>query len=63
MINCVCVLFYFCFVEERHPVFCEEKASRSMLVDVRSYAQIGSPTFLQTPIEFVYVEPMHVALD
>nr|ACG40466.1 hypothetical protein [Zea mays] len=25
-----------------------------MLVDVRSYAQIGSPTFLQTPIEFVY---------
>jgi hypothetical protein len=44
-------------------VFCEEKTSRSMLVDVRSYAQIESPTFLQTPIGFVYGEPMHVALD
>jgi hypothetical protein len=33
--------FIFCFVEERHPVFCEEKASRSTLVDVRSDAQIG----------------------
>jgi hypothetical protein len=63
MINCVCVLFCFCFVEERHPVFCEEKASRSTLVDVRSYAQIESPTFLQTPIGFVYGESMHVALD
>ena len=51
------------FVEARNPVFCVEKASRSTLVDVRSYAQIESPTFLQTPIEFVYVEPMHVALD
>jgi hypothetical protein len=54
-------LFYFCGGE--NPVFCEEKASRSMLVDVRSYAQIKSPTFLQTPIGFVYGEPMHVALD
>ncbi|XP_035814896.1 uncharacterized protein [Zea mays] len=26
---------------ERHPVFCEEKASRSTLVDVRNDAQIG----------------------
>eukprot|EP00267_Zea_mays_P057992 XP_023158028.1 uncharacterized protein LOC111591302 [Zea mays] len=25
----------------RHPMFCVEKASRSTLVDVRSYAQIG----------------------
>jgi hypothetical protein len=42
MINCVCVLFCFCFVEERHPMFCvEKKASRSTLVDVRSDAQIG----------------------
>jgi hypothetical protein len=42
MINCVCVLFYFCFVEERNPVFCvEKKASRSTLVDVRSDAQVG----------------------
>jgi hypothetical protein len=42
MINCVCVLFYFCFVEDRHPVFyVEKKASRSTLVDVRSDAQIG----------------------
>jgi hypothetical protein len=54
-------LFYFCGGE--NPVFCDEKASRSMLVDVRSYAQIESPTFLQTPIGFVYGEPMHVALD
>jgi hypothetical protein len=45
-------------------VFCmEKKASRSTLVNVRSYAQIESPTFLQTPIGFVYGEPMHVALD
>ncbi|ONM53829.1 hypothetical protein ZEAMMB73_Zm00001d019879 [Zea mays] len=29
------------FTPERHPVFCEEKASRSTLVDVRSDAQIG----------------------
>jgi hypothetical protein len=64
MINYVCVLLCFVFVEERNPVFCvEKKASRSTLVNVRSYAQIESPTFLQTPIEFVYVEPMHVALD
>ncbi|PWZ57818.1 hypothetical protein Zm00014a_041798 [Zea mays] len=49
---------------ERNPVFCmEKKASRSTLVNVRSYAQIESPTFLQTPIGFVYGEPMHVALD
>jgi hypothetical protein len=54
----------FVFVEERNPVFCmEKKASRSTLVNVRSYAQIESPTFLQTPIGFVYGEPMHVALD
>jgi hypothetical protein len=33
------VLFY--LVEERHPVFCEKKANRSTLVDVRSDAQIG----------------------
>jgi hypothetical protein len=40
MINCVYVLFLFCFVEERNPVFCvEKKASRSTLVDVRSDAQ------------------------
>jgi hypothetical protein len=33
-------LFYFCGGE--NPVFCvEKKASRSTLVDVRSYAQIG----------------------
>jgi hypothetical protein len=31
----------FCFVEERNPVFCMEKASRSTLVDVLSDAQIG----------------------
>jgi hypothetical protein len=41
MINCVCVLFRLCLVEKRNPVFCDEKASRSMLVDVRSDAQIG----------------------
>jgi hypothetical protein len=41
VINCVCVAL-FCFVEETNPVFCvEKKASRSTLVDVRSYAQIG----------------------
>jgi hypothetical protein len=29
-------------VEKRNPVFCvEKKASRSTLVDVQSYAQIG----------------------
>jgi hypothetical protein len=28
-------------MEERNPVFCVKKASRSMLVDVRSDAQIG----------------------
>jgi hypothetical protein len=31
----------FLFVEEGNPVFCEEKASRSTLVDVWSDAQIG----------------------
>jgi hypothetical protein len=31
----------FLFVEEKNPMFCEEKASRSTLVDVRSSAQIG----------------------
>ena len=42
MINCVCVLFCFCFVEERNPVFyVEKKARRSTLIDVRSDAQIG----------------------
>jgi hypothetical protein len=42
MINYVCVLLCFIFVEERNPVFCvEKKASRSTLVDVRSDAQIG----------------------
>jgi hypothetical protein len=52
-----------CFIEERNPVFCVEKASRSTLIDVRSYAQIESPTFLQTPIGFVYGELMHTAPD
>ncbi|XP_023156454.2 nascent polypeptide-associated complex subunit alpha, muscle-specific form-like [Zea mays] len=42
------------FTPARNPVFCVEKASRSTLVDVRSYAHIESPTFLQTPIGFVY---------
>jgi hypothetical protein len=42
MINCVCVLFFLCLVEERNLVFCvEKKASRSTLVDVRSDAPIG----------------------
>jgi hypothetical protein len=42
VINFICVLFCFCCVEERNPVFCvEEKASRSTLIDVRSDAQIG----------------------
>jgi hypothetical protein len=36
---CVCAVLL-CLVEERNPVFCEEKASRSTLVDVRSDAQI-----------------------
>jgi hypothetical protein len=40
LINCVVCCFD--FVEERNLVFfMEEKASRSTLVDVRSYAQIG----------------------
>jgi hypothetical protein len=63
MINCVCVLFCLCFVEEWNPVFYDEKASRSTLVDVRSYAQIGIAIVLTTSIGFVYGESMHVALD
>ncbi|ONM53906.1 hypothetical protein ZEAMMB73_Zm00001d019910 [Zea mays] len=49
---------------ERNPCFAwrrRQAAQRSL--DVRSYAQIKSPTFLQTPIGFVYGQPMHVALD
>jgi hypothetical protein len=52
MINCVCVLFCLCLVEKRNPVFCVEKASRSTLVDVRSYAQIGIAIVL-TNIDWV----------
>jgi hypothetical protein len=44
-------------------VFYDEKASRSTLVDVRSYAQIGIAIVLTTSIGFVYGESMHVALD
>uniref|UniRef100_A0A804PD57 Uncharacterized protein n=1 Tax=Zea mays TaxID=4577 RepID=A0A804PD57_MAIZE len=39
-------------VVERNPVFCVEKASRSTLVDVRSYAQIGIAIVL-TNIDWV----------
>jgi hypothetical protein len=39
------------FLEERNPVFCvEKKASRSTLVDVRSYAQIGIDIVLTNTI-------------
>jgi hypothetical protein len=54
-------LFYFCGGE--NPVFCEEKASRSTLVDGEAMHKSESPSSLQTPFEFVYGEPMHVALD
>jgi hypothetical protein len=64
MINCVCVLLCFCFVEERNAVFCvEKKASRSTPVDVRSYAQIRIAIVLTNTDWFVYGELVHVALD
>jgi hypothetical protein len=37
-------------MEERNPVFCVEKASRSMLVDVRSDAQIGITVVLANAV-------------
>jgi hypothetical protein len=52
MINYVCVLFCFCFVEKRNLVFCEEKASRPTLVDMRSYALIEI-TIVLTNIDWV----------
>jgi hypothetical protein len=52
MINYVCVLLCFIFVEERNPVF----AWRRQVIQ-------RSSMFLQTPFGFVYGEPMHVALD
>jgi tRNA(Arg) A34 adenosine deaminase TadA len=54
-------LFYFCGGE--NLVFCVEKASRSTLVDVVAMHKSESPSSLQTPIGFVYGEPMHIALD
>jgi hypothetical protein len=44
-------------------VFCVEKASRSTLVDVIAMHKSESTSSLQTPIGFVYGEPMHVTLD
>ncbi|AQK78544.1 hypothetical protein ZEAMMB73_Zm00001d035222 [Zea mays] len=50
-------LLFFCaapssslFTPERNPVFCVEKASRSMLVDVRSDAQIGITVVLANAV-------------
>jgi hypothetical protein len=54
MINCVCVLFCLCLVEKSNPMFCEEKASHSTLVGVRSDAQIGIAIVL-TNTDSVYL--------
>ena len=64
MINYVCVLLcfiFFCGGEK--PRVCVEKASRSTLVDVRSYAQIGIAIVLTNTDWVVYGEPMHVTRD
>ena len=62
MINYVCVLpcfiFFYFFCGGENPVFCVEKASRSTLVDVVAMHKSESPSFLQTPIGFVYGEPL-----
>jgi hypothetical protein len=54
----------FVFVEERNPVFSwrrRQAAQRSSTCEARHKSE--SPSFLQTPIGFVYGEPMHIALD
>jgi hypothetical protein len=63
MINYVCVLLYFIFVEERTPCFAwrRQAARRSSMFGAMHKSE--SPSSLQTPIGFVYGEPMHVALD
>jgi hypothetical protein len=63
MINYVCVLLCFIFVEERNPVFAwrRQVVQRSSMCEAMHKSE--SPSFLQTPFGFVYGEPMHVTLD
>jgi hypothetical protein len=58
----MCVVL-FLFVEEGNPCFVRRRqaAQRSSMCGAMHKSE--SPSFVQTPIGFVYGEPMHVALD
>jgi hypothetical protein len=56
------VLFLFCGGEEPHVLRGEGKSLNARRM-FGAMNKSESPSFLQTPIGFVYGEPMHVALD
>jgi hypothetical protein len=63
VINCVCVLFCFCGGEEPRVLHGEAGKPLNARRTFEAMHKSESPSFLQTPIEFVYGEPMHDALD
>jgi hypothetical protein len=64
MINCVCVvLFVFCGGEEPRVFRGGEGKPLNAHRMFGAMRKSESPSFLQTPIGFVYGEPMHVTLD
>ena len=62
VINCVYVLFLFCLWRRETPCLGEGKSFNARRM-FGAMHKSESPSSLQTPIGFVYGEPMHVALD
>jgi hypothetical protein len=59
----MCCFVLFCGGEEPRVLRGGEGKSFNARQMFKAMHKSDSPTFLQTPIGFVYGEPMHVALD